>query len=144
MRRPDFRRRLWSNFLGSKDQSRYDHRLAASGLGWSLVYGQIAGTVVTTLMYWLGARIPMKFGSSWHEARELVRFEFPLTAVALLAYAMFNNTIFFIGIDWATPNSACTRAGAYRLPELLRTALCIVISDVCSVRYRGCSILANR
>lgn len=126
----DFRRRLWPNFLGSMIKAGLTIALAASGLGvWSLVYGQIAGTVVTTLMYWLVARIPMKFGFNRHEARELVRFGVSLTAVALLAYAMFNTDYLFIGIRLGDTQLGMYTL-AYRLPELLVLALCIVISDV--------------
>jgi len=126
----DFRRRLWPVFLGSTAKAVLTIALAASGLGvWSLVYGQILGTVVTTVMYWVVARTPMKFGFDRHEARDLIRFGTSLTAVALLAFAMFNTDYLFIGIRLGDTQLGMYTL-AYRLPELLVLALCVVISDV--------------
>lgn len=126
----DFRRRLWPVFVGSMAKAVLTIVLAASGLGvWSLAWGQVVGTIVTTVMYWLVARTPMKFGFDWHEARDMVRFGASLTAVALLAYAMFNTDYFFIGLRLGDTQLGMYTL-AYRLPELLVLALCVVISDV--------------
>lgn len=126
----DFRRRLWPQFLGATVKAVLTIALAATGLGvWSLVYGQLAGTVVTTVLFWVAARTPIKFGFDWHEARDLIRFGISLTAVALLAYAMFNTDYFFIGLRLGDTALGMYTL-AYRLPELLVLSLCVVISDV--------------
>ena len=126
----DFRRRLWPQFLGAVAKAGMTIALAAGGMGvWSLVYGQLVGSVVTTALYWLVARVPLRFGFDRHEARGLITFGTSLTVVTLLAYAMFNTDYFFIGM-----RQGDTQLGlytlAYRLPELLILNLCIVISDV--------------
>ncbi|WP_246228847.1 lipopolysaccharide biosynthesis protein [Mycolicibacterium psychrotolerans] len=126
----EFRRRLWPQFLGAMVKAGLTIALAAAGLGvWSLVYGQLVGTVVTTLLYWLVARVPVKFGFNRHEARDLIRFGTSLSAVTLLAYAMFNTDYLFIGMRLGDIQLGLYTL-AYRLPELLILNLCIVISEV--------------
>lgn len=126
----DFRRRLWPQFLGAATKAALTIALAAAGHGvWSLVYGQLVGTVVTTVLFWWVARAPLKFGFDWHEARDLVRFGTSLTAVTLLAYAMYNTDYFFIGRRLGDVALGLYTL-AFRLPELLVISLCIVISDV--------------
>lgn len=126
----DFRRRLWPQFLGAMAKAGLTIALAAAGVGvWSLVYGQLLGVVVTTVLYWAVARVPMKFGFDRNEARDLVRFGASLTAVALLAYVMFNTDYFFIGMRLGDTQLGMYTL-AYRLPELLVLNLCVVISDV--------------
>lgn len=125
-----FHKRLWPQFLGATTKAGVTIALAATGFGvWSLVYGQVASTIVTTVLFWWVARIRPKFGFDPHEARGLVRFGVSLTAVALLAYAMFNTDYFFIGIRLGDTQLGMYTL-AYRLPELLVLSLCIVISDV--------------
>lgn len=126
----DFRRRIWPEFLGAVVKASLTIGLAAAGVGvWSLVYGQLAGTVVTTVLYWVVARSPIVFGFDKTEAKGLIRFGISLTGVALLSFAMFNMDYLFIGV-----RQGDTQLGlytlAYRLPELLVLNLCIVISDV--------------
>ncbi len=126
----DFRQRLWPMFLGTMAKAGLTIALAAAGVGvWSLVYGQLLGAFVTTVLYWVVARVPAKFGFDRHEARDLIRFGTSLTAVTLLAYAMFNTDYFFIGMRLGDTQLGLYTL-AYRLPELLVLSLCIVISDV--------------
>ncbi len=126
----DFRQRLWPVFLGAMVRAGLTIALAAAGLGvWSLVYGQLVGAAVTTVLYWWVARAPVTFGFDRHEARDLIRFGTSLTAVTLLAYAMFNTDYFFIGMRLGDTQLGLYTL-AYRLPELLVLSLCIVISDV--------------
>ena len=47
----DFRKRIWPEFLGALVKAALTISLAATGTGvWSLVYGQLAGTIVTTVV----------------------------------------------------------------------------------------------
>lgn len=126
----DFRQRIWPEFLGAATKSVLTIALAATGHGvWSLVYGQLAGTVLTTVLYWWVARTPVKFGFDGSEARGLIRFGASLTGVSLLSFAIYNVDYLAIGIRLGD-----TQLGfytlAYRLPELLVLNLCIVISEV--------------
>lgn len=126
----DFRKRIWPEFLGASVKAVITIALAASGVGvWSLVYGQLAGTIVTTVMYWWVAREPIRFGLDRQQSRGLIRFGISLTGVALLAFAIFNIDYLFIGIRLGDTQLGLYTL-AYRLPELLVLNLCIVISEV--------------
>lgn len=126
----DFRKRIWPEFLGALVKATLTISLAATGTGvWSLVYGQLAGTIVTTVMYWWVAREPIRFGFDKAEASGLVTFGISLTGVALLAFAIFNVDYLFIGMRLGDTQLGLYTL-AYRLPELLVLNLCIVISEV--------------
>lgn len=126
----DFRQRIWPEFLGSAAKAVLTIALAAAGHGvWSLVYGQLAGTVLTTILYWVVARTRVAFGFDRAEARDLIRYGSALTGVALLSFAMFNMDYLFIGIRRGDEQLGLYTL-AYRLPDLLVLALCNVISEV--------------
>lgn len=126
----DFRQRIWPEFLGSVVKATLTIVLAAQGHGvWSLVYGQLAGTVVLTVLYWWVARTPVVFGFDRQQAKGLVRYGTALTGVSLLSFAMFNMDYLFIGMRRGDEQLGLYTL-AYRLPDLLVLALCSVISDV--------------
>ncbi|AQT78582.1 hypothetical protein B1R94_03960 [Mycolicibacterium litorale] len=126
----DFRQRIWPEFLGSAAKAVLTIALAAAGHGvWSLVYGQLVGTVLTTILYWVVARTRVAFGFDRREARNLIRYGSALTGVALLSFAMFNMDYLFIGIRRGDEQLGLYTL-AYRLPDLLVLALCNVISEV--------------
>jgi PST family polysaccharide transporter len=126
----DFRQRIWPEFAGSAVKAILTIGLAAAGHGvWSLVYGQLAGTVLTTVLYWVVARTPVVFGFDRQQARSLIRYGSALTGVALLSFAMFNTDYLFIGMRRGDVELGLYTL-AYRLPDLLVLALCNVISEV--------------
>lgn len=126
----DFRGRIWPEFLGATVKAALTVALAAAGFGvWSLVYGQLAGTVVITVLYWVVARTPLQFGCSGREARDLIRYGIPLTGVGLLTFATYNVDYLSIGVRLGDKQLGLYTL-AYRLPELLVLNLCIVISEV--------------
>ncbi len=126
----DFRQRIWPEFLGSAVKAVLTIVLAATGHGvWSLVYGQLAGTVLTTILYWVVARTRVAFGFDRRQARNLIRYGSALTGVALLSFAMFNMDYLFIGMRRGDEQLGLYTL-AYRLPDLLVLALCNVISEV--------------
>jgi lipopolysaccharide exporter len=126
----DFRQRIWPEFLGSAVKAVLTIALAATGHGvWSLVYGQLAGTVLTTILYWVVARTRVAFGFDRQQARNLIRYGSALTGVALLSFAMFNMDYLFIGMRQGDEQLGLYTL-AYRLPDLLVLALCNVISEV--------------
>ncbi|MGY4711964.1 lipopolysaccharide biosynthesis protein [Mycolicibacterium sp. CBM1] len=126
----DFRQRIWPEFLGAATKSVLTIALAATGYGvWSLVYGQLAGTVVISVLYWWVARTPVRFGFDGSEARGLVRYGASLTGVALLAFAIANIDYLSIGVRLGDSQLGLYTL-AYRLPELLVLNLCVVISEV--------------
>ncbi|MFI5509277.1 lipopolysaccharide biosynthesis protein [Mycobacterium sp. NPDC051804] len=104
--------------------------LAATGHGiWSLVYGQLAGTAVMTVLYWWVGRTHPKPAINGAVARELIRFGIPVTAVALLAYAIYNVDYLAVGTRLG-PTDLGLYTLAYRVPELVVLNLCIVVSEV--------------
>lgn len=126
----DFRRRILPEFLGALVKASLTIALAAEGMGvWSLAYGQLAGTVVTTILYWWVGRTTVRFGFDSDEARELVRFGIPVSAVTLLAFAIYNVDYLIIGFRLGDEQLGLYTL-AYRLPELVVLNLCIVISEV--------------
>jgi PST family polysaccharide transporter len=126
----DFRRRIAPEFLGAIVKAAVAIVLAVEGLGvWSLVYGQLGGTVVTTVLYWWVARTSVRLGLARREASELLRFGLPVSAVALLAYAIYNVDYLAIGIRLGDEQLGLYTL-AYRLPELIVLNLCVVISEV--------------
>lgn len=126
----DFRRRIWPEFLGALAKATLAISLAVAGFGvWSLVYGQLLGTVVTTALYWVVARTVVRPGFDSREAGELVRFGIPVSGVALLAFAIYNIDYLAIGTQLGDTQLGLYTL-AYRLPELIVLNLCVVISDV--------------
>jgi PST family polysaccharide transporter len=126
----DFRQRIWPEFVGSAAKAILTIVLAAGGHGvWSLVYGQLVGTILTTILYWVVARTPVRFGFDPQQARNLIRYGTALTGVALLSFAMFNTDYLFIGMRRGDEQLGLYTL-AYRLPDLLVLALCNVISEV--------------
>ena len=126
----DFRSRIVPEFLGAAVKTTLAIGLAVEGFGvWSLVYGQLGAVIVITTLYWWVARTPLHFGLDRREARELIRFGIPVTAVALLAYAIYNVDYLSIGVRLGDQQLGLYTL-AYRLPELLLLNLCVVVSQV--------------
>ncbi|MDT0406912.1 oligosaccharide flippase family protein, partial [Streptomyces edwardsiae] len=104
--------------------------LAATGHGvWSLVYGQLAGVLITAIMYWWVAPTFMWPRFQLDEAKALLRFGIPVTGVTLLAYAIYNVDYLAVGTRLGTTELGLYTL-AYRVPELVVLNLCSVISDV--------------
>ncbi|BBY45259.1 lipopolysaccharide biosynthesis protein [Mycolicibacterium celeriflavum] len=125
-----FQRRLLPEFAGAVVKTVLTIWLAATGHGvWSLVYGQLAGVLITAIMYWWAA--PTFVWPRFHldEARALLRFGIPVTGVTLLAYAIYNVDYLAVGTRLGTTELGLYTL-AYRVPELVVLNLCAVISDV--------------
>lgn len=126
----NFSARLLPEFSGALIKTGVTIGLAATGHGvWSLVYGQLAAAVVMTALYWLVARHRPVLGLDGAVSRELIRFGVPVTAVTLLAYAIYNVDYLAVGTRLGTDDLGLYTL-AYRIPELLVLNLCIVVSDV--------------
>ncbi|OLO99697.1 lipopolysaccharide biosynthesis protein [Mycolicibacterium porcinum] len=125
-----FQRRLLPEFVGAVVKTALTIWLAATGHGvWSLVYGQLAGVLVTAIMYWWAAPTFMWPRFQLDEAKALLRFGIPVTAVTLLAYGIYNVDYLAVGTRLGTTELGLYTL-AYRVPELVVLNLCNVISDV--------------
>ena len=126
----NFRARILPEFAGAIAKTGLTIGLAFSGFGvWSLVYGQLAATAVMTPLYWLAAGRAPRFGLDRPLGGELLRFGMPVTAVTLLAYAIYNVDYLAVGTRLGADDLGLYTL-AYRLPELLVLNLCVVVSDV--------------
>ncbi|WP_036375393.1 lipopolysaccharide biosynthesis protein [Mycolicibacterium austroafricanum] len=126
----NFSARLMPEFAGAATKAGLTIGLAAAGYGVSsLAYGQLAAAVVMTVLYWRVAHIRPRLAFDSAVSRELIRFGVPVTAVTLLAYAIYNVDYLAIG-----ERLGATELGlytmAYRIPELLVLSMCVVISEV--------------
>ncbi|OBI72388.1 lipopolysaccharide biosynthesis protein [Mycobacterium sp. E740] len=129
-RRLDFRRRLWPEFFAAVIKAALTIALAVAGFGvWSLVYGQLAGTVALTVLYWLVARTKLRYGFDAAEARNLVGYGASVTGVTLLAFGIANVDYAAIGLRLGDTALGLYTL-AFRIPELLVLNLCVVISEV--------------
>lgn len=126
----NFSARLAPEALGALTKTGLTIGLAATGHGvWSLVYGQLAATVVMTVLYWIAGRTRPKLGFDAAVSRELIRFGIPVTAVTLLAYAIYNVDYLAVGTRLGASELGLYTL-AYRIPELLVLNLCVVVSEV--------------
>lgn len=132
-RRMQFRERLLPEIAGALVKAALSIGLAIAGFGvWSLVCGQIAGSVVTTAAYWVGylrSRPAPLVRWDAGAARSLLRFGTPVSGIALLALVLDNIDYFVIG-----RRLGATELGyytmAFRLPELLVVSVCVVVGQV--------------
>lgn len=125
-----FERRLLPEFCGAIVKTALTIGLAAAGHGvWSLAYGQLAGVIVTTVLYWRAAPCFIRPQFDRAEARGLLRFGIPVTGVTLLAYGIYNVDYLAVGTRLGTTELGLYTL-AYRVPELVVLNLCAVISDV--------------
>ncbi|WP_301122800.1 lipopolysaccharide biosynthesis protein [Mycolicibacterium fortuitum] len=126
----NFQRRLLPEFVGAVVKTVLTIWLAATGHGvWSLVYGQLAGVLITAIMYWWVAPTFMWPRFQMDEAKALLQFGIPVTGVTLLAYAIYNVDYLAVGTRLGTTELGLYTL-AYRVPELVVLNLCSVISDV--------------
>jgi PST family polysaccharide transporter len=129
-RRIDFRARLLPEVSGAATKTGLSIGLAVAGFGvWSLVWGQLAASVVTAVMYWCVARTFVRPRLELPVAVELTRFGAPVTAVSLLAFAIYNVDYVAIGRTLGDEQLGFYTL-AYRLPELVVLMLCVTVSDV--------------
>lgn len=129
-RRLDYRGRLLPEVLGSVLKAAVAIGLAAGGFGvWSLVWAQLAASVVTTVGYWILGRTALRFGLNRELAVALLKFGLPVTAVAFLTFAVFNTPGAAIG-RLLGPEELGYYTLAYRLPDLVVINLCAVVGDV--------------
>ncbi|GAA1861220.1 lipopolysaccharide biosynthesis protein [Pseudonocardia ailaonensis] len=126
----DFGRRLAPEVSGALVKLAVGVGLAASGAGiWSLVWAQLAGSLITTVLYWVIVRPPFRLGFDRRIAVDLLRFGVPVTAVTFLAYLVYNLPATIVGRRLGAEEVGFYSLG-YRLAELTVLSLCTVIGEV--------------
>ena len=128
----EFRLRAVPELAGTVVKAAVSIVLALRGWGaWALVWGQLAGAVLTTSGYAVLSRSRLRFGFGWDRsvARDLVRFGSSLTTVGVLALVLDNLDYFVIGRRLGAEDLGYYTM-AFRLPELLVVGVCIVVGQV--------------
>jgi len=69
---------------------------------WSLVYGNLMGTLTANSLLQVFRRVPFHRGFNYTEARKLLNFGVPITLVGLVTFVVFNADSFLIGLSLGT------------------------------------------
>lgn len=126
----DFRRRMVPETLTAVVKGAVSVALAWAGLGvWALVWGQVAGVLAQTVLYWSLSDWRPRLGWDRRLAGLVLRFGIPTSAVAVFAVVQENLDYLVIGRRLGTEQLGYYSM-AFRIPELTVLALCIVASQV--------------
>lgn len=131
----DFRRRFIPLIAGAAGKGGVSILLAWMGAGvWSLVWGQLCGEAIQTLIYWLvgGWRPRLRFNRKI--ARSLLRFGVQISILEFLAMLVNNLDYVFIGRRLETDQLGFYTM-AFRLPELLIVGFFRVFSQAAFPAY---------
>ncbi|MCW2808702.1 MAG: polysaccharide biosynthesis protein [Marmoricola sp.] len=126
----DFRRRAVPETSAAVIKGVVSVMLAYLGLGvWSLVWAQLAGTIVQTLLYWALCRWRPRF--EWHpeHTRTLLRYGLPLAFLGG-ASAVIENLDYVVIGRLMEPSDLGYYVLAFRVPELSVTAVCVIAAQV--------------
>lgn len=102
--------------------------LALLGYGvWSLVIGQIAGILISNILYWAVVPWRPKFDFDWHQMKVLLGYGSQIILVDILGMIQQNIDYLIIGRRMES-----TQLGyytmAFRIPELIIINICHVVS----------------
>jgi lipopolysaccharide exporter len=126
----DFRRRLVPEVAAAVVKGVVSVALAYAGQGvFSLVWGQVAGSTVQSLLYWKLCGWRPRFAWRGDDARALIRYGLPSALVAVLAVVTENLDYVVIGRLLPSADLGYYVL-AYRVPELTVLAVCIVAGQV--------------
>lgn len=129
-----FRQRVAPEIVATAIRSAVSIGLALDGAGaWSLVWGQVVGSGVQSLGYWLMSARSLgsapRPGFNRVEAGRLIRFGLPLSWVALLSLILDNTDYFVIGHRLGAEQLGYYTI-AFRVPEMVVVGTCIAIGKV--------------
>lgn len=131
----DFARRMVPELSQALVKGATAVALALAGFGvWSLVWGQVAGAAVGTLLYWVLATWRFRPTLDRQVARDLLRFGLPVTLLSLLAAAIRTLDVAVIGRRLESVDLGYYTI-AYRLPELLVLHFCFLASQALFPAY---------
>lgn len=108
---------------------------AVMGMGaWSLVAGQIAGVVTSTVLYWIASRWRPRFTFDLAIARELTVYGLQIVLASILGGFLSNVDYLFIG-RFQDPAQLGLYTMGFRLPELIILSLVVVIGQAIFPTY---------
>jgi len=126
----DFRRRLLPEGVAAIVKGGVAIGLAMDGAGfWALVWGQLAGTAVQSLLYWRLAGWRPTWGWNPDDARALLRYGLPSALVGILAVLHENLDYIIVGHRLDAEQLGYYVMG-FRIPELVVIGICIVTGQV--------------
>jgi PST family polysaccharide transporter len=126
----EFRRKVVPDLARSVGKGLFSILFAVLGLGaWSLVLGQVLGTLVTVVSYWQA--LPWK--PAWQVdlslGRSLLRYGTRLVLVDILAVLLLNLDYLLVG-RYLGAEALGVYSLAFRMPDLLITQFCTTVSTV--------------
>lgn len=125
-----FKNRFIPDFARAVGKGVFSVLLAAFGFGaWSLILGQLAGTAVTVLAYWKVLPWRPSFNFVSNTARSLLSYGISIVSVDTLAMLLLNVDYLFVG-RFMGAAALGVYSLAFRIPDLLITQFCNVISKV--------------
>jgi PST family polysaccharide transporter len=125
-----FRRRFVPDFLRSVAKGIFSVIFALLGFGaWSLVFGQVLGTLATVISYWSVFPWRPAFEFDRQIARELLSYGVNVVVVDSLGMLLLNLDYLFVGRFLGT-EALGVYSLAFRMPDLLITQFCATVSGV--------------
>lgn len=126
----DFKQRFIPEIIRSIVKGGLAVGLAFWGYGvWSLVWAQVAGWSVSTLIYWLRSRYRPQLNFDFHIAKLLLRYSTSVIILGLLGSLIINVDYLIIGYRMGAQQLGYYTL-AFRLPELIVLNICVVMSQV--------------
>ncbi|NMC80253.1 MAG: lipopolysaccharide biosynthesis protein [Chloroflexi bacterium] len=125
-----FKNRFVPDFARSVSKGVFSILFAVLGFGaWSLIFGQLAGTLTTVLAYWKVLPWRPSFNFIRKTANSLLSYGINIVSVDALATLLLNVDYLFVG-RFMGATALGVYSLAFRIPDLLITQFCNVISKV--------------
>lgn len=131
----DFKKRFGPQISRTLMKGLVSISMALLGFGvWSLVFGQIAGVLTSTIYYWIAGKWFPKFEFDLKIARALMGYGSQIILVGLLSAFLRNIDYILIGQQMDSEQLGLYTL-AYRLPELLIISLAVVVGQAIFPAY---------
>jgi PST family polysaccharide transporter len=96
---------------------------------WSLIWGYIAGTLVSALSYWLITPWHPSIEFDWHVARDLLRYGIKIIGVDIVSIFLINLDYLLVG-RYLGAEALGVYTIAFRLPDLLILQFARILGSV--------------
>ena len=125
-----FNRKFIPDFAQAMSKGIVSVVLAALGFGpWSLIIGQLSGTLVSDVVDWILVPWRPAFTIVREAARSLLRFGLPMVGVNIVAMIVLNVDYLLVG-RYLGPARLGVYTVAFRIPELVVLEFCAIVASV--------------
>lgn len=125
-----FNRKIIPEFLKAISKGVVSITLALMGFGpWSLIVGQLTGTLIAVIAYWVTVKWRPSFSFNIVFARSLLSFGLSLVALNIISVIAQDIDYLFIG-RYLGADAMGVYSLAFRLPELVILQFCATITQV--------------